>query len=135
MALKSQILNIVAISLCCFFGGSALLFGITGGVRGLLFSPILAIFGWVYFILALVYVTAIWWIFNPNWEWVARGSFVAFGAIIGAVGMSVIGIFPIDNPVMWRIAYFISGGISSGFSAYLIAILKKTKRNGIAFTE
>jgi hypothetical protein len=122
---KSYILRVILISLCCFFGGSALLFGITGGWRALLFSPILSVFGWFYYIVALVFVAFMWWLFTPTWSASSRALFIVGSAAVGALGMSLIGIYPIDESSIWRIAYIVSGGFSTGLSAFLVTILKK----------
>ena len=127
MTLKAQILNVILISLCCFFGGSALLFGITGGVRAFLFSPILAVFGWFFYPLALIYVALIWWMFAPAWGIPIRVLFIVLSAVIGAVGMLSLGFNMVETHKewTWRIAYCVSGGISTGLSAFLVTVLKK----------
>ena len=128
MPSKSYLWVIIQISLVCFFVGSALFFGLTEGLLSVLLSPLLALFGWFYYIVAIAYVAAIWLIFKPIWGASYRILFVCTCAPVGAFGMFLIGIYPSDKVLLWRNAYMWSGALAAGIGALMVIIFKKGVR-------
>ena len=126
-------LKIILISLCCFFLGNALLFGIIGtwdsgiiiGLLSVLFSPILSIFGWILYPVALMYAAFMWYVFSPSWGRKYRVLFVLAGAIMGAVGVAFVGPGEVGKFWLFRTAFFVAAGISTGVAAYMVTRLKK----------
>lgn len=81
--LKS-LLMIFIIATMAFFAGSAVVFGWTSGVGGVVFSPILAVFGWYCWFPIFGLVSGLWWLFNPKKRSLTyRCIFVTASCVLG----------------------------------------------------
>ena len=121
------VLKIVSITTLTFFVGSAIFFGWSSGISGLLMSPILAAFGWYLWPLILWLVILLWCAYMPRIGfWVYRLAFIAICVAVGFLGSLLVyrGGFEGDSVLgeASRVAFTVSGF----FAGALIVSLKRS---------
>jgi hypothetical protein len=114
-------LKIITIAGISFLLGAAVLFGFVSGPLGALFSPLLSVFGWFYFPVALLAASLMWVLYTPALASVARRTgFVAVGGLLGAITMHLIGVREQGGAFSWTLGYLIGGGLAGVVAAYLV---------------
>jgi hypothetical protein len=79
-----SLLVILVITTLAFFAGSAVVFGWTSGIAGVILSPVLAVFGWYFWLPIFGIVLGLWSLFNPRKKsLVYRFAFVLASCLLG----------------------------------------------------
>lgn len=113
------------IATAVFFAGSAVVFGWTTGVDGIIFSPILALFGWYFWFPIFGLVFGVWWLFNPEKRSLPyRVAFVGGCCLLGLLlSLLVSGRSPSSPPDLVE-ALRLACVFSAGLAACMVVILK-----------
>jgi hypothetical protein len=119
--------TIVGLSLVALILGATVLGIFISGPIGVFAGPVLAIFGWFYFVpIAILVSIALAVVEHPLFH---RGAgsclFVLSGASIGAALMAMFGVKEQGSVVLWTIAEVVGGGVSGGTVAGLIIWLRR----------
>jgi hypothetical protein len=128
-------ISICLITICVHLGGSAILFGLVSGPLAALFSPLLSIFGWFFFVPEFVGVGLQWLAYDPqkgsrNFWTVMVVSVVLAGAFMGLLGPKEQG-----SEGHWALAYVAAATTSAAGSLVAIRFAKKflaQRTNGLS---
>lgn len=128
-ALKTFVLVFI-MATAVFFAGAAFVFGWTSGVDGIIFSPLLAIFGWFLWFPIYGLILGAWLLFNPRKRsLVYRAAFVTGCSLLGFVlSLLLSGRNPSSSPDLveaLRLACIISGGLA----ACMVVVIKTSLMN------
>jgi hypothetical protein len=105
--------------------GSAVLFGVTSGVEGLLASPLLAIFGWFLVVPEFIGVTVQWIAYKPQRGWRSFWRVWLVSVGVACFGMALVGPKEAGNAFRWTEAYVVATAVSASWSLWWVALAKR----------
>lgn len=106
------------------FVGSAVLFGVTSGIGGLLASPLLAIFGWFFVVPEFIGVTVQWIAYKPQSGWRSFWRVWLVSTGLACLGMALTGPKEGGNAFGWTEAYVAATAVSASWSMGCVALAK-----------
>lgn len=117
---------ILLVAAAAYFFGSAVFFGWSSGIDGLLMSPILAVFGLHVSPVALWLVIFFWWAYRPNFgSWIYQFSFVTICGVVGLLASFLVVPALFSGDSVLEEALRVSFSVSGAFAGALIILLKR----------
>jgi len=113
-----------------FLTGSAIFFGWVSGLKGVLMSPLLSVFGWYFWFPAYALVSVSWGLYRPSkWRWAQRLVFIGIASVAGyLVSTAVLWLLGAKDQSLAEAFCFASTG-SGAMASCLVMVFKQERRD------